>query len=614
MARLRQQHPQNYVNSGNIHTDFENIIRYLNTAERGNKTLAELFAVLFDERGQFRGPIEFRVDPVTGFQYRVGEYRDAEDGWEDLLDIASLRGPSGSSVGFVEGPFFFNKVTRVITTGINTVTVTNGGAGYLNPPPVVFSPPQDSTGSRPTAVAVVENGEVTAINITSPGIGYITTPTASIGPPTQAGGVQATATTDLAPLTAQSRSIQYGFDFSVADIVVYKNGILLGEETVAGDPPDYTYDKDTNTVVIADPPGVQLADKITIYSVRSQSVTNFRRQDTIISGNTSIIPFIHTADERLLVWRNGVLQEEGGNADYLASPISDTITFLDPQGLSNNDKITVMTVENLSLKTVAGLMFEDTYTDGNGFIRWAKLAVQEDEIPLSKVNSLAPTLAAKANITIANTTPQQPTTGDLWLDIARVPAILKFYDGTQWLETSPESSLPTFIQSNAGQYVRVNGTGTALEYGNIDFSALVPKTFMGASNGVASLDTDGKLPVSQLPEIFSTQTISLFSPWEDNAATVTNKTYFVGMIWKQKLRIDGITHKLGAGTCTIQVSVDGVTVGSPFPVTSTRASVNMPSVIEIDGTITGRRLELVVTNASAAATLDVGLACATLNL
>ena len=23
MARLRQQHPQNYVNSGNIHTDFE---------------------------------------------------------------------------------------------------------------------------------------------------------------------------------------------------------------------------------------------------------------------------------------------------------------------------------------------------------------------------------------------------------------------------------------------------------------------------------------------------------------------------------------------------------------------------------------------------------------
>ena len=42
MARLRQQHPQNYVSSGNIHTDFENIIRYLNTAEFGDKTIAEL--------------------------------------------------------------------------------------------------------------------------------------------------------------------------------------------------------------------------------------------------------------------------------------------------------------------------------------------------------------------------------------------------------------------------------------------------------------------------------------------------------------------------------------------------------------------------------------------
>jgi len=39
MARLRQQHPQNYVSSGNIHTDFENVIRYINSAELGDKTV-----------------------------------------------------------------------------------------------------------------------------------------------------------------------------------------------------------------------------------------------------------------------------------------------------------------------------------------------------------------------------------------------------------------------------------------------------------------------------------------------------------------------------------------------------------------------------------------------
>ena len=48
MARLRQQHPQNYVSSGNIHTDFENIIRYINAAEFGDKTIGELLAVLFN--------------------------------------------------------------------------------------------------------------------------------------------------------------------------------------------------------------------------------------------------------------------------------------------------------------------------------------------------------------------------------------------------------------------------------------------------------------------------------------------------------------------------------------------------------------------------------------
>ena len=38
------------------------------------------------------------------------------------------------------------------------------------------------------------------------------------------------------------------------------------------------------------------------------------------------------------------------------------------------------------------------------------------------------------------------------------------------------------------------GTGTALGYSDIDFSALVPKTYMGAANGVATLDVSGKLP------------------------------------------------------------------------------------------------------------------------
>ena len=68
MARLRQQHPQNYVNSGNIHTDFENVIRYLNTAELGDKTLSELMATLFNEEGVFDGPVQMRSIPSWSIQ------------------------------------------------------------------------------------------------------------------------------------------------------------------------------------------------------------------------------------------------------------------------------------------------------------------------------------------------------------------------------------------------------------------------------------------------------------------------------------------------------------------------------------------------------------------
>lgn len=604
MARLRQQHPQNYVNSGNIHTDFENVIRYLNAAELGNKTVGELLKVLFNEDGVWRGPVEFRVDNQQGLEYRIGEYDNDTDGWLQLIEISDLRGPAGSNVGNVEGPFFFNRYDEIIGAGITSIAVTAGGTGYLQAPTVTFSAPDDVTGTRPTATAVLTAGVVTSITVDTPGSGYQTAPTVTITAP--ANGTTATATSTLGSIPANSNVISYTFDASTDDIVVYKNGLLLAENLGT---PDYTKDATLNTVTL---PSVALGDKISIYSVRSQAVTNFRREDTVITAATTTVTFIHTAEEKLLVFKNGILQEEGGNDDYLTSPANATITFLNT--LQVNDKVTVITVENQSLKSVAGLMFEDEYTDTSGFIKYNKLSIQNDEIPQTKVASLATSLAGKANLISSISSPTSPSTGDLWLDISQVPAILKFYDGTQWLETSPESSLPTFIQSNANQYVRVNGTGTALEYGNIDFSSLVPKTFMGAANGVASLDTSAKLPVTQLPDIFSTNTIPFYSVWQDSSANVTNKTYFVSRIWKQKLRIDGINHQLAGGTCTIQISVDGQTVGSALNTTSTNQSVSLSQIIEIDGTTQGRRLEVKVTNASSATGLELGIAAATLNV
>lgn len=609
MARLRQQHPQNYVNSGNIHTDFENVIRYVNSAELGDKTLGELLGVLFNEEGVFRGPIEMRIDANSGIQYRVGQYTSAEDGWITIADITTFRGTAGASVGNVEGPFFFNRQDLVIGGPVASIAVSAGGSGYTAAPTVTIAAPNDSAGTTATATATIDSsGVVDAITVTSAGSLYSTVPTITLS------GGNGTGATATATLGAANNIVSYSFDPSTEDINVYKNGVLLHDTLSDGGVAQYTKNTTNNTVSVNTTPAVALGDKITIFSIRSQSVTNFRREDKAISGSTTVVAFVHTDDEKILVWRNGILQEEGGNADYLASAAANTITFLDTSNpLNTGDKITIMTVENESLKTVAGLMFEDEYTT-NGYINFAKVSVTDNQIPQIKVANLSTGLAGKANLVSQATTPLTAVTGDLHLDTSQTPAILKFYDGTQWLETSPESSLPTFIQTNAGQYVRVNGTGTALEYGDIDVSALVPKTYMGAANGVATLDTSGNLPVTQLPETFSTVSIPFFSVHEDSAAAISNKTYFFTRFWKQTIRIDGLAFKTNGGTCTIQLAVDGSLVGTTHAVTSTLSSISLPTVIEINATVASRRLEIVTTNNSGGQSLEVVVAAATVNV
>ena len=610
MARLRQQHPQNYVNSGNIHTDFENVIRYLNTAELGDKTISELMATIFNEEGVFDGPIQMRLDATAGIQYRIGQYSGAETGWVTIADVSTFRGTAGASVGNVEGPFFFGRADVLIGGPIDTLTVTAGGANYATVPTVTISDPQEPTGTTATATATLTADAVTAITITNAGSGYTTAPTVTI---TGGSGSGATATGTIG---SANSVIGYSFDPSTENIVVYRNGLLLHDTTTANTAAQYSYDTTANTITLAaTTPAVALGDKISIYSIRSQSVTNFRRVDNEISGSTTLVSFVHTDDEKILVWRNGILQQPGGSADYLSSSTSDTITFVDTANqLTTGDKVTIMTVENQSLKTVAGMMFEDEYTNAAGYINYAKVAVQDDEIPQAKVSALANTLLNKANILSQSATPTSPATGDLWLDTSLTPAILKFYEGTQWLETSPESSLPTFVQTNANQYVRVNGTGTGLQYGDIDFSSVVPKTYMGAANGVATLDSSGNLPVTQLPETFSTVSIPFFSVHEDSSASIGNKTYYLSRIWKQTIRIDGIAYKLSSGTCTLQLSVDGVAVGSTYSATSSLQSDNIATVIEVNGTVASKRIELIVTNNSSGQSLEVCIAAATVNV
>lgn len=117
MARLRQIHSNDYVASGKVHDEFENLIRYINAAEtaHGNKTFAELMDVLFNDSGEFDGPIQFRFDSTDGLEYRVGEYTDPDAGWKQVAEAAKLRGAPGKDVGTITGPILYNRQDYVAT-------------------------------------------------------------------------------------------------------------------------------------------------------------------------------------------------------------------------------------------------------------------------------------------------------------------------------------------------------------------------------------------------------------------------------------------------------------------------------------------------------------------
>lgn len=510
MTRLRQQYPQNYGSSGNISTEFENITRYINAAELGDKTVGELLATIFDTNGTWSGPVEMRLDSSAGIQYRVGSYSDTTTGWTTIVALSSLKGADGTTVGTIGAPILHSRSDTVATAG-----------------QTAFAYSHDSTD----------------------------------------------------------------------ELLVYVNGVLKR----TGASFDYQSSASANTVTFNS--GLSANDLVTIYKIRATAITGFTRSDTVTTSSQNVFNFVHDSTTVLQVYKNGVLQREGGSFDYLSSASNDSVTF--NSAVASGNTVSIITVENTSTQVVTGMMFESQFVDSTtGFIDFGKITVADNEITQAKVSGLTTGLNSKAKLTVASSTPSSPATGDLYLDTSQTPNTLKFYDGSQFLQTSPESSLPTFASANANQFVKVNGSGTALIYGTIDLSSVIAVTQKGAASGVASLDSTGRLPNSQLPASVASESIYSIT------TTAANQTYTVKRIFKQKIQINGLSLQTASGTCSVQLSVNGVAVGSTYSVSSTVNEFALGTVIEVDATAASKSIQFVVTNNSSAAGLEVTMAVA----
>ena len=517
MARLRQQYPNNYLTSGNISTEFENLVRYLNVGELGNKTLGELLTVLFDSDGVFQGPIEMRLDSTLGLQYRVGTYAGAETGWVTLSDIASLRGTPGADLGTIGAPILYS---RQDTTAIANQTIVD----YAH--------------------------------------------------------------------------------VSTDELLVYRNGYLKRE----GSSHDYTKSHTAGTGgagAVTFTTALLVNDTVSIYKIRADNITGFLRTDTdVVAPGQTVFPFVHDADTVLQVYENGILQREGGGNDYTTSPSSDTVTFTST--VSANDLVSIVTVENVGDTVISGLMLESRYTDtSSGLIDYPKLSIAADEIPQAKVDGLVAALTASATLTIAATAPVSPApaSGNLWHDTSITPNELKFWNGTSWLSTAAEQSIPTFASTNARQYLQVTQAGTALQWTDVDVSSLVPKTYMGAANGVAKLDSLGRLSQNQLPTTLITDSI-----YHKHPGNVTNADYVIKRMFKDHIQVVGMSIRTASGTCNVQLMKGGVLADQARPAGVTAVDSTFATAVDIDASAASVTLGFQVTGASSPTDLEVTFA------
>jgi len=381
-------------------------------------------------------------------------------------------------------------------------------------------------------------------------------------------------------------------------IVLYVNGTLQAEAT-------FTSSNTANTVTLGSATAAD--DIVTIYKVQSANDSGYTRSDIAAAAAQAVFPFSHTANQSVLVYRNGVLQRQGGTNDYTQQPTNSTITFT--SAMSVGDIVTFIIIEDTSQVRVSGLMTEDKFTNADGLIPYTNIAVTDNQIPQSKVDGISTLLANRGRVYVSASQPSSANAGDMWVDTAASPNVLKFYNGTGWLLTSPDTGIPAFSTSNALQFLRINSTGGGLEFSDVDQTALVPKTYMGAADGVAGLDSTGKLPVAQLPDTFATR-----SYFFQQTGSVANGVKKVTRAFKQNVRIDAVAAKSTSGTCNIQLRVNGTNAGDVIPVSSTLTEQNLSASIAVDATTASREIGFEITSQSSLTDIEVTLACVITNV
>ena len=504
MAGIRQTAAFEYASSDKVQTEFENVIRYLQQAEVGGKTLGEVIDNLTDDDGNLNSNVQFQLDSSAGLQYRVGETGE----FTTIAPLSDLRGEAGQNVGDIGAPIFNGRQDYIIGT---TLRASDGVAYPSGTTVLEYNHDANDT------IVVFRNGLLqvegaandyvtsAANNTVTFSDDLTTTDNSGAAEVVTVYKIRATAITSFQRVDAEVTTTQSIFPFVMEDsteIQVYQNGLLLRE----GGANDYVRDNNADTVTLnTAATNGDLVSIITVENTANQVVAGLMLEQVFTNAQTGKILFdkLEIADGAIaeakvanlttsLAGKAGLSDVTAGGTALSAGPVN-TFYLEDVSG-SPRLRFKVSATQNVDINPAVDIPSPSSANSGK-FIRVSAAGAYE----LSALTDVLSAYITTAQKDAANGVPSLDS--NLLINIARIPtfSILQQYP---LLIMDKQVATPTTSEVRmkriSGARIKINKIYAVLDGGTLTLDLKVAGASQGLALAVTSSSVSAFIPPSDI--------------------------------------------------------------------------------------------------------------------
>ena len=504
MAGIRQTAAFEYASSDKVQTEFENVIRYLQQAEVGGKTLGEVIDNLTDDDGNLNSNVEFKLDSSAGLQYRVGETGE----FTTIAALSELRGEAGQNVGDIGAPIFNGRQDYIIGT---TLRASDGVAYPSGTTVLEYNHDANDT------IVVFRNGLLqvegaandyvtsAANNTVTFSDDLTTTDNSGAAEVVTVYKIRATAITSFQRVDAEVTTTQSIFPFVMEDsteIQVYQNGLLLRE----GGANDYVRDNNADTVTLnTAATNGDIVSIITVENTANQVVAGLMLEQAFTNQQTGKILFdkLEIADGAIaeakvanlttsLAGKAGLSDVTAGGTALSAGPVN-TFYLEDVSG-SPRLRFKVSATQNVDINPAVDIPSPSSANSGK-FIRVSAAGAYE----LSALTDVLSAYITTAQKDAANGVPSLDS--NLLINIDRIPtfSILQQYP---LLIMDKQVATPTTsevrMKRSSGARIKINKIYAVLDAGTLTLDLKVAGVSQGLNLAITTSSVSAFIPPSDI--------------------------------------------------------------------------------------------------------------------